>query len=130
MQRRPTAILAVLLLAAALAMPAAALAQSPFLPLPQGAQPTVQQPAVTTSTSGGGGLKTWQEVLIFAAGIVLIAGIAMAILGDARRRAPVATRATEDDPVRRAELAQQRRRAKQHARRRARHARAQRKRNR
>ena len=130
MPRRPTAILAVALVVAALAAPAAAVAQSPFLPLPQGAQPTVQQPAVTTSSSGGGGLKTWQEVLIVAAGLVLIAGIAMAILGDARRRAPVATRAVEDDPVRKAELAHQRRRAKQHARRRAKDARAQRKRNR
>lgn len=130
MQRRPTALLALLTVTLALAAPAAAVAQSPFLPLPQGGQPTIQQQPVTTSSSSGGGLKTWQEVLIFAAGIVLIAGIAVAILADARHRAPAGSRAAEEDPARRAELAHQRRRAKRQARRRQKLARAQRRRNR
>jgi hypothetical protein len=42
---------------------------------------------VQTTDSGGGGLATWQEVLIFAAGIILIGGIAVAILTDSRERA-------------------------------------------
>ena len=41
----------------------------------------------STTRAGNGGLKTWQEVLIFAAGIILIGGIAVAILTDSRERA-------------------------------------------
>lgn len=71
--------------ALALAAPAGA-QQAPTLGAPA---TTDQAPAVTqVSTSGSsGGLATWQEALIFAAGLILVAGIAFAILGDARERA-------------------------------------------
>ena len=89
MLRRPLAIAALLCV---LAPPAAALAQNPFGPLPQAQQPT--QTATTStgsSTSSGdsGGLKSWQEVLIFMGGVALIVGIGYAIVTDARRNAPV-----------------------------------------
>jgi len=87
--RRPLAIAALLCV---LAPPAAALAQNPFGPLPQ-----AQQPTQTTTTSHGsssntgdsGGLKSWQEILIFMGGVVLIVGIGYGIVTDARRNAPV-----------------------------------------
>ena len=89
-------------------------------------------PPDTSTTSGGGGLKTWQEVLIFAAGIVLVGGIAVAILGDARERARRLDRhatagASATDSADRHKTSQQ---AKQQARARARRAKAARKRNR
>ena len=85
-----------------------------------------------TSTTGGGGLKTWQEVLIFAAGIVLVGGIALAILGDARERARKLDRhatagASATEGADRHKTSQQ---AKEQARARARRAKAARKRNR
>src|SRR5919198_1186253 len=72
----------------ALASPAVA-QQAPTLGAPPTPDVTVQtQTLQTTSGSGGGGgLKTWQEALIFAAGIIPIAGIAVAILADSRERA-------------------------------------------
>jgi hypothetical protein len=84
--RRGTSIVAAaLVLALASSAPAAA-QQSPTLGAPPSPDVTVQtQP--TTTTGGGGGLKTWQEALIFAAGIILIGGIAVAIMTDARERA-------------------------------------------
>jgi hypothetical protein len=87
--RRPLAIAALLWV---LALPAAASAQNPFGPLPQAQQPT--QTATTntgssTSTSDNGGLKTWQEMLLFMGGVILIVGIGYAIVTDARRNAPV-----------------------------------------
>lgn len=89
MLRRPLAIAALLCV---LAPPAAALAQNPFGPLPQAQQPT--QTATTStgsSTTSGdsGGLQSWQEILIFMGGVVLIVGIGYAIVTDARRNAPV-----------------------------------------
>ena len=87
--RRPLAIAAVLCM---LALPAAALAQNPFGPLPQPATPTTTATTSnnTTTTSGdSGGLASWQEVLIFMGGVVLIVGIGYAIVTDARRNAPV-----------------------------------------
>jgi hypothetical protein len=125
--RRPLAIAAVLCL---LAAPAAALAQNPFGPLPQ-----AQQPTTTTSTTGGststgdsGGLKSWQEILIFMGGVVLIVGIGYAIVTDARRNAPVkeGEEGHVGEPVKHLPKARTKpvRRAK------ARHARAARKRNR
>jgi hypothetical protein len=86
--RRPIAIAAVLCL---LALPAAAVAQNPFGPLPQSQQQ--QAPPTTTGSSNtlddGGGLKTWQEILLFLGGVILIAGIGYGIVIDARRNAPV-----------------------------------------
>ena len=77
--RAPRRLLAVL----ALAAPAVAGAQqAPSLGAPTQSQPT---PTVaTTASSSGGGLETWQELLIFGAGVVLLARHRM---GDRRRRA-------------------------------------------
>jgi len=72
-------------LALAVAAPAGA-QQAPTL----GAPPTpsvTAQPVPSTTSSGNGGLKTWQEALIFAAGVILLGGIAVAILTDSRERA-------------------------------------------
>jgi hypothetical protein len=87
--RRPIA-LAVLL--CVLALPAAALAQTPFSPLPPAQEPT--QTATTSGSSSSttgdtGGLKSWQEVLIFMGGVALIVGIGYGIVTDARRSAPL-----------------------------------------
>lgn len=75
-----------------LALPAAALAQSPFSPLPP-AQTATQAPTTTSNSSSSngdsGGLQSWQEILIFMGGVALIAGIGYAIVTDARRNAPV-----------------------------------------
>jgi hypothetical protein len=68
----------------ALAAPAGA-QQAPTLGAPP--TPNVTPQTAQTTDSGGGGLATWQEVLIFAAGIILIGGIAVAILTDSRERA-------------------------------------------
>jgi hypothetical protein len=87
MNRTPATVLACLAL---LVAPAAAGAQSPFAPLPQGGTPptdvTVAAPSPNSDT---GGLKTWQEFLIFGAGLVLLLGIGYAIVSDARNRAPL-----------------------------------------
>jgi hypothetical protein len=75
-----------------LALPGTAGAQqNPFTPLPQAppsATPTVTVAAPANSGSGGG-LATWQEFLIFGAGLLLLVGIGWAIVADARHRAPV-----------------------------------------
>jgi hypothetical protein len=76
--------IAVVALMLALAAPAGA-QQAPTLGAPPAPDVTANTAGATTS-SGGGGLKAWQEVLIFGAGIVLIGGIAVAILADARER--------------------------------------------
>ncbi|MEA2273385.1 MAG: hypothetical protein QOI98_2093 [Solirubrobacteraceae bacterium] len=89
MTMRIAAIAGALLLAGPVA---ATFGQSPFTPLPPSQQtPTVTQaPAQPTNTNTtGGGLKTWQEILMFGGGAVLLAGIGMAIVSDARRAAPV-----------------------------------------
>jgi len=85
MRFRPGSWIALAALVATLALaPGAAAQQAPTLGAP--APPQTIQTQVTTATSGGG-LKTWQEALIVAAGIILIGGIAVAILTDARERA-------------------------------------------
>jgi len=79
------AAMVVMALALAVAAPSGA-QQAPTL----GAPPTpsvTAQPVQSTTGAGNGGLKTWQEALIFAAGIILIGGIAVAILTDSRERA-------------------------------------------
>jgi hypothetical protein len=70
------------------ASPAAA-QQAPTLGAPPAPDVTVQTqaPLTTTGSSGGGGLATWQEALIFGAGIILVGGIAVAILADSREKA-------------------------------------------
>jgi hypothetical protein len=83
-------------LALLVAGPGTALAQSgaPFAPLPQ-AQPHNSTVATTTTATAAddGGLSRFQETMIFLAGVALLAGIGFAIVGDARKAAPV----TEDD---------------------------------
>lgn len=87
MKRTPATVLACLAL---LAAPAAAGAQSPFTPLPQGqTTPTDVTVAAPAANSDSEGLKTWQEFLIFGAGLVLLLGIGYAIVSDARNRAPL-----------------------------------------
>ena len=120
--RRATA-LATLLLALA---PVAARAQFAPLPPAQGqTQPTV---VVSNGDNDNGGLKTWQQFLIFGAAGVLLVGIAWAIVTDARSRAPV----REGETHRLGGRSNPRRseREKQRARARAKAARAQRKRHR
>ena len=110
----------------ALGAPAGA-QQAPTLGAPP--QPDVTVQTQTTGT-GGGGLKTWQEALIFAAGVVLIGGIAVAILADARERARRLGHGR--DPLTEPAEAPHRhkQRSKQRARAKAEAARAQRRRNR
>src|SRR3954447_11953529 len=76
---------------ALLAAPTSAFAQAnPFSPLPQGqSTPTEVVVAPPTNSNDDGGLADWQEILIFAAGMILLLGIGWAIASDARRRAPV-----------------------------------------
>jgi hypothetical protein len=85
-------LIAIAALVFVLAPSAAALAQSPFAPLPQPVEPTTATSTTggTSTTSGdSGGLQSWQEILIFMAGVALIIGIGYAIVTDARRNAPV-----------------------------------------
>ena len=126
---RPLLALGALVLALTLAAPVAA-QNAPTLGAPETQSDTAAPPPETTST-GGGGLKTWQEVLIFCAGLILLAGIAFAIVGDARDRARRLGRhqgrgeaATAGVPHKHRAQAKQRARAK------ARQARAQRRKNR
>ena len=123
-------LLALAALAAVLACAAPAVAQNaPTL----GEETTQTQTAAPpdTTDSGNGGLKTWQEVLIFCAGLILLAGIGFAIVGDARERARRLTRHSG-----RAETAtagvphKHRAQAKQRARAKGRAAKAQRRKNR
>ncbi len=116
-----------LLASLALLAPAAEAQQAPAL----GAPTTTQSaPVVTNDSSDNGGLATWQELLIFGAGLALLAGIGFAIVGDARERTRrrhgrgAAPAAAGLGPHRRGREAKQRSRA------RARAARAQRRRNR
>lgn len=77
----------------ALALPPVAFAQSnPFGPLPQTPAPTETQAPKNTGLGQDDGLKGWQQLAIFGGGIALIAGIAVAILSDARRHAPASDR--------------------------------------
>jgi hypothetical protein len=118
-----------LVLALALAGPAAA-QQAPTLGAPPAPDVTARTQAVTTTGSGGGGLKTWQEALIFAAGIILIGGIAVAILTDARERASRTGHGGAATEPASGPGHRHKQRSKQHARAKAKAARAQRRRNR
>jgi hypothetical protein len=125
-QKQPLAAVAVAAVVAVLALaPAAPAQQAPTLGAPS---PSETAPPVTTTTAAADrGLKTWQELLIFGAGIVLLGGIAIAIIGDARERAPTKDRRPATEP---AGPKRHRQRDKDRAREKARIARAQRKRNR
>jgi hypothetical protein len=129
MRGRVGSSIAVAGLILALAAPARA-QQAPTLGAPPTPNVTVQN-TQSTSTSGGGGLKTWQEALIFAAGIILIGGITVAILADARERS---RRVGHGDPLTESgpspDRHRHRQRSKQQARAKAKAAKAQRRKNR
>jgi hypothetical protein len=119
--------LAAVVLALAASGPALA-QQAPSLGSPDQTTSTSVPPETTATTSGDGGLKTWQEALIFTAGLALLAGIGFAILGDARERAANLPRSQyEADDGTHHHHSQ---RAKQRARAKARAAKRQRRRNR
>ena len=82
--RLPVLLLALLTLAA----PAVAQTNDPRAPLPD-FSPDVQEPLPVVEDESGDGLSTWQEILIFGGGAILLGGIALIIIRDARRRAPV-----------------------------------------
>ena len=90
MASRAVSLLALAAVLVALCAPAAAHAQGgPSAPGLGAPEPEETAPApVTTDDPTDDGLETWQQVLIFAAGVVLLGGIAAAIMSDARRRAP------------------------------------------
>jgi hypothetical protein len=90
---------------------------SPFSPLPPPPAPeqtAPPSPAPTNRSVPGGGLETWQQILIFGAGAALLLGIARVIVADARRSAPVKAAAKQGPPPRdrTAERARARARAK------------------
>jgi hypothetical protein len=123
---KPLLALAALVLALALAAPVAA-QNAPTLGAPETQSDTAPPPE--TTSSGNGGLKTWQQVLIFSAGLILLGGIGFAIVGDARERARRLSRhgttpETAGVPHKHSQRAKQRARAK------ARQARQQRRKNR
>jgi hypothetical protein len=128
MRGRVGSSIAVAGLVLALAAPARA-QQAPTLGAPP--TPNTVQSAPSSTSSGGGGLKTWQEALIFAAGIILIGGITIAILTDARERS---RRVGHGDPLTESgpspDRHRHRQRSKQQARAKAKRARAQRRKNR
>jgi hypothetical protein len=121
---------AVAAVAMALMTCAPALAQqAPTLGAPS-TDETPTTAVTTTSSTGGGGLATWQEALIFAAGLILIGGIAFAILGDARERAGQLGHAGRAEAEPAGPPHRHRQRSKQRARAKGKAARAQRRRNR
>lgn len=124
------AVLLVVLALLAVA-PALAPAQTPFAPLPPAQQPqqTATQAPPRPSSQQDDGLKTWQQTLIFLAGLALLGGIGWAIVSDARSRAPVVDRDLEADRRTRGARVPPARR-KQQRRAKGKTARAQRRRNR
>jgi hypothetical protein len=121
-------LLALLVALAVLVLPGAALAQSaPSLGAPE---PEETTPAPVTADPSDDGLETWQQALIFAAGVVLLGGISIAIIGDARHRAGRDGRAALTPEEQRDVSRHGQQAAKQRARQKARAARAARKRNR
>jgi hypothetical protein len=126
---KPLLAIAVLVLALAAAAPAAG-QQAPTLGAPETTESSAAPPP-DTETDGNGGLKTWQEVLIFCAGLVLLAGIGFTIVGDARDRAARLTRrGREPETAGAGAPHKHRQQAKQRARAKARAAKAQRRKNR
>jgi hypothetical protein len=126
---RPLLALAALVLALALAAPAAA-QNAPTLGAPE-TQTSTAAPAPETTDSGNGGLKGWQQGLIFAAGLILLGGIGFAIVGDARERTRRMSRhGTSPETAGPSVQHKHSQAAKQRARAKARHARAQRRKNR
>ena len=125
---KPLLALAALVLALALAAPVAA-QDAPSLGAPE--TQTDAAPPPETTSSGNGGLKTWQQALIFSAGVILLGGIAFAILGDARERTRRMSRhGTSPETAGTSVRHKHSQAAKQRARAKARQARQQRRKNR
>src|SRR5689334_15356177 len=81
---------AVLTFLALLGTPAGALAQdNPLGPLPTPAPEPPSTVVVAPNNDDNDGLKGWQQALILASGLILLGGIAWAIVSDARNKAPV-----------------------------------------
>ena len=99
----PTRLLALtllcLLLSGGLATGTALAQSDPFGPIPQ-APPEQPEPAPAPTEDESEGLNRTQELLIGAAGIVLLFGIGWAIVRDARSNAPVDADHPMDDPDR------------------------------
>jgi hypothetical protein len=90
-------LLLVAVLVAALSVSGVAAAQDSLNRLPPVSPAQTQpQPAPSTAT-GDDGLTPIQQLLIGAAGLVLLLGIGWAILSDARRRAPAGDRGVTAD---------------------------------
>ncbi|WP_372789271.1 hypothetical protein [Paraconexibacter sp.] len=88
--RNPLAVLITALLLLGVPAPVALAQSNPFTP-PQPLVPPEQvapEPA-NLADPDSEGLEGWQEALIFAAGFVLLFGIGLAVVMDARRRRPV-----------------------------------------
>lgn len=120
--RLPVLLLALL----ALAAPAGAQLQGPLPDF----SPEEPAPAPVVEEEGGDGLESWQELLIFGGGAILLAGIAWAIVSDARRRAPVSEAQRGHPALDGAPKPNRSPKQRQRARAAAREARRQRKRNR
>jgi hypothetical protein len=126
--RTPATVLTALAL---LSAPAVAQAQvNPFAPLPDASPATTPTVVVTANNSSSGGLATWQEFLIFGAGLVLLLGIGWAIVSDARTKAPVSDQELAHPGMGGATKTNRSAKQKQRARAKAKTGRAQRKRNR
>lgn len=120
-----------LLVAALLALPAGAQAQSPFAPLPQPRQEPPPAPTVTNPRDDDG-LTAGQTILILVAAGGLLSGIAFMVVRDARNRAPVVERdgrLVADDAESRQRSHEEHRKAKARNRAAAKRARAARKKN-
>ncbi|PTL54962.1 hypothetical protein [Paraconexibacter algicola] len=87
----PRSVLALLaaLLTLAVAVPAASGQSNPFTPPAPLVAPEEVTPVPAPVPEDDDGLETWQQALIFLGGFALLAGIAVAIVVDARRRRPV-----------------------------------------
>jgi hypothetical protein len=130
MRARFKPLLAVAVLALALTCAAPALAQNAPTLGQETTQTQTAAPPDTGTNGGNGGLKSWQEVLIFFAGLALLAGIAFAIVGDARDRARRLGHGREPEAATAGGPHKHRAQAKARARAKSRQARAQRRRNR
>jgi hypothetical protein len=81
--------IAALLCLAALLAPAGAAAQdNPFGPIPQPAPQQTQAPVSQDDPAADDGLSSTQQWLIGAAAVILLGGISLAILRDAKQAAP------------------------------------------
>lgn len=112
--------------------PAAAQQDAPFgpgdSPLTPAPEPPAPAPAEPLQPDDGGGLEGWQAGLLLGAAVILLGGIAFAIVRDARQAAPVDR---DEGPAADEERAErERRRKRSSARRKGKAARAARRRNR